>query len=202
MTSNAQCPGYNIPLFQPTRLEALHSRLKGVTPDSTQRRDELRVSEPIHDEHVREARDYWDSSDGEDHQWRHGEVAESSDRGSHDMEVNSLDVGGLLEEYLWCRKTRDWDENDAKNSTGSMKGSSTAQAYLFVVDFGTSGIDDRLQNLGIRYGGTGTVEQRDKAGCGSVAFFPTADRNNCGEESGPLKAATEAKYEPRNIKTL
>lgn len=197
MASNAQCPGYNIPLSQPTRLEALQSRLNGVTPDSTRRRDELRVSEPIQDDNVREVRDDWDSSDGVD-----GKVAESSDRGSDGTEVNNLDVGGLLEEYVCCRRTRDWDENDAKNSTGSTRGSSTSQAYLFVVDFGASGIDDRLQSLGIQYGGTGTVEQRDKAGCGSVAFFPTADRNNCGEENGPLKAATEAKYEPRNIETL
>ncbi|GAA3287230.1 hypothetical protein GCM10020218_050470 [Dactylosporangium vinaceum] len=107
MAANAHCPGYNIPLSQPTRLEALHSRLKGVTPDSTRRRDDLRVSEPIQDDNVRIVRDDWDSSDGVD-----GEVAESSDRGSDGMEVNSLDVGGLLEEYVWCRRTRDWDEND------------------------------------------------------------------------------------------
>ncbi|OJJ51945.1 hypothetical protein ASPSYDRAFT_52772 [Aspergillus sydowii CBS 593.65] len=143
MASNAQCPGYNIPLSQPTRLEALHSRLKGVTPDSTRRRDELRVSEPIQDDTVREVRDDWDSSDGVD-------VAESSDRSSDGTKVNSLDVGGLLEEY--------------------------AQR------------EDR--SLGIQYGGTGVVEQRDKAGRGSVAFFLAADRNSCGEENGPLKAAT------------
>ncbi|KAI3120542.1 hypothetical protein CBS147326_9426 [Penicillium roqueforti] len=93
MASNAQCPGYNIPLSQPTRLEALQSRLNGVTPDSTRRRDELRVSEPIQDDNVREVRDDWDSSDGVD-----GKVAESSDRGSDGTEVNNLDVGGLLEE--------------------------------------------------------------------------------------------------------
>jgi hypothetical protein len=49
-------------------------------------------------------------------------------------------------------------ENEVKNLTGSKKGSSTSQAYLLVVDFGTSGIDDRLQSLGIQYGGTGAVE--------------------------------------------
>ncbi len=124
MASNAQRPGYNIPLSQPTRLEALHSRLKGVTPASTRRRDELRVSEPIQDDNVREVRDGWDSSDGVD-----GEVAESSDRGSDGTEVNNLDVGGLLEEYVWCRRTRDWDENDAKNSTGSTRGSSTSRGF-------------------------------------------------------------------------
>lgn len=125
MASNAQCPGYNIPLSQPTRLEALHSRLKGVTPDSTRRRDKLRVSEPIQDDIVREVRDGWDSPDEVD-----GEVAESSDCGSDGTEVNNLDVGGLLEEYVWCRRTRDWDENDAKNLTGSTRGLSTSQAYL------------------------------------------------------------------------
>ncbi|KAL3468725.1 hypothetical protein BJX99DRAFT_107172 [Aspergillus californicus] len=99
MASNAHHRGYNIPLSQPSRLEALHSKLKGATPDySARRRDDLRVSKPIHDDNFREVRDDWDSSDGEDHQWRHGEVAESSDRGSDGMEVNSLDVGGLLEE--------------------------------------------------------------------------------------------------------
>jgi len=123
MASNAQCPGYNIPLSQPTRLEALHSRLKGVTPDPTRRRDDLRVSEPIQDDTVREVRDDWDSSDGVD-------VAESSDRSSDGTEVNNLDVGGLLEEYVWCRRARNRDENDAKNSTGSTRGSSTSQAYL------------------------------------------------------------------------
>ncbi|OJJ52122.1 hypothetical protein ASPSYDRAFT_95828 [Aspergillus sydowii CBS 593.65] len=98
MASNAHHRGYNIPLSQPSRLEALHSKLKGATPSySTRRRDNLRVSEPIHDGNIREVRDHW-GSDGEDHQWRQGEVAESSDRGSDGMEVNSLDVGGLLEE--------------------------------------------------------------------------------------------------------
>ena len=157
MAANAHCPGYNIPLSQPTRLEALHSRLKGVTPDSTRRRDDLRVSEPIQDDNVRIVRGDWDSSDGKD-----GEVAESSDRGSDlgsdGTEINNLDVGGLLEEYVSCRRSRDRYENDAKNSTGSTRGSSTLQAYLLVVDFGTSGIDDRLQSLGIQYGGTGAVE--------------------------------------------
>ncbi|KAI3105145.1 hypothetical protein CBS147333_7124 [Penicillium roqueforti] len=177
MASNAQCPGYNIPLSQPTRLEALHSRLKGVTPDSTRRRDKLRVSEPIQDDIVREVRDGWDSPDEVD-----GEVAESSDCGSDGTEVNNLDVGGLLEEL-----------NERIEYVTSLP---------LVMDFGTSGIDNRLQSLGIQYGGTGTMEQRDKTGCGSVAFIPTADRNNYGEESGLLKAATEAKYEPQNIKTL
>ncbi len=137
MASNAHHRGYNIPLSQPSRLEALHSKLKGATPSySTRRQDNLRVSEPIHDGNIREVRDHW-GSDGEDHQWRQGEVAESSDRGSDGMEVNSLDVGGLLEEYVWCRRTRDRDENDAKNLTGSKRGPSTSQAYLLVVDFGT-----------------------------------------------------------------
>jgi hypothetical protein len=49
-------------------------------------------------------------------------------------------------------------ENEVKNLTGSKKGRSTSQIYLLVVDFGTSGIDDRLQSLGIQYGGTGAVE--------------------------------------------
>ncbi|KAL4805714.1 hypothetical protein BDV18DRAFT_152451 [Aspergillus unguis] len=84
MASNAHHRGYNIPLSQPSCLEALHSKLKGATPSySTRRRDNLRVSEPIHDGNIRE-----------------GEVAESSDRGSDGMEVNSIDVGGLLEEAL------------------------------------------------------------------------------------------------------
>ncbi|OJJ51999.1 hypothetical protein ASPSYDRAFT_52625 [Aspergillus sydowii CBS 593.65] len=133
MASNAQFSGYNIPLSQPTRLEAFHSRLKGVTPDSTRRRDELRVSKPIQDDNVREVRDDWDSSDGVD-----GEVAESSDRGSDGMEVNSLDVGGLLEELK--------ERIEYVISLSPCRG-------LWNV-----GIDDQLQSLGIQYGGTGTVE--------------------------------------------
>jgi hypothetical protein len=101
MASHAHCRGHNMPLSQPTRLEAPGSRLKGVTPDSARRREDLRVAEPIHDDNVREGRDDWDSSDGNDSRWRHGEVAGGSDSGSDGMNVNSLDVSGLLEEYVW-----------------------------------------------------------------------------------------------------
>jgi hypothetical protein len=76
------------------------------------------------------------------------------------------------------------------NWTGSKSGSSTSQDLL-VVDFGTSGIDDRLQSFGIQYGGTGAVEQRGKSGSGSALAFPADDRNNCGKKSGLLKAATD-----------
>ncbi|KAL4861226.1 hypothetical protein BDV12DRAFT_191229 [Aspergillus spectabilis] len=151
MASNAHCRGRNMPLSQPTRLGAPGSRLKGVTPDSTRRREDLRVAEPIHDDNVREGRDDCDSSDGDDSRWRHGEVAGGSDSGFDGVNVNSLDVSGLLEEY--------------------------AQRA------------DR--SLGIQYGGTGAVEQRGKSGSGSALVFPADDRNNCGKESGPLKAATD-----------
>lgn len=59
--------------------------------------------------------------------------------------------------------------------TGSERELSTSPAYLPVMEFGTSGIDDRLQSLGIQYGGTGAVESRDKSGCGSALFFPAAN---------------------------
>lgn len=100
MASNAHLQGHNGPLSQPNRREALSSRLKGVMPDSTPQRKDLRIPESIHDDNVREGRNDWDSSDEEDNQWRHAEVAEGSDRGSDGIEVNSLDVRSLLEEYV------------------------------------------------------------------------------------------------------
>ena len=39
-----------------------------------------------------------------------------------------------------------------------LRTTSTPHAYLLAVDFGTSGIDNRLQSFGIQYAGTGTVE--------------------------------------------
>lgn len=157
MASNAHLQGHNEPLSQPNRLEALSSRLKGVTPDSTPQRNDLRIPESMHDDNVREVRNDWDSSDDEGNQWRHGKDAEGSDRGSDGIEVNNLDVSSLLEEYVSCRRTRD-RENETKDLTGSKRGSSTSHAYLLVVDFGMSGIDNRLQSFGIQYGGTGGVE--------------------------------------------
>lgn len=94
MASNAHRRGHNVPLSQPSRLEALRCRLNSVPPHSTRRRDDFRHSVPIHHDNVREVRDDWDSSDEEGKQRRHGEVAEGSDG----MEVNSLDVSSLLEE--------------------------------------------------------------------------------------------------------
>ncbi|KAL2801611.1 hypothetical protein BJX63DRAFT_426627 [Aspergillus granulosus] len=98
MASNANPRGHHMPLSQTTRLEAFRSILKGVTSDSTQQRDDFRISEPIHDDNVREVRDDWDSTDKEGNQWRHGKVAEGSDRGSDHIEIISLDVSSLLEE--------------------------------------------------------------------------------------------------------
>jgi hypothetical protein len=98
MASNAHSRGHNAPLSQQTRLEALRSRLKGATPDSTRRRDELRVSEPIQDDNFREVHGGWNSSDEAGNQWRHREFGHGSDHGSDGMEANSLDVSSLVEE--------------------------------------------------------------------------------------------------------
>ena len=103
MASITQSQGQNVPLSQMTRREALRSRLKGVTPDSTRQRNGLRIPESIHDENDREVRDDWDSSDEECNQWRYGEVAKGSGRSSDGIEVNSLDVSSLLKEYVSCR---------------------------------------------------------------------------------------------------
>jgi hypothetical protein len=100
MASNANARGHHMPLSQTTRLEAFRSILKGVRSDSTRQRDDFRSSEPIHDDDAREVRDHWESPDKEGNQWRHGKVAGGSDRGSDRIEVNSLDVSSLLEEYV------------------------------------------------------------------------------------------------------
>ena len=100
MASITQSQGQNVPLSQMTRREALSSRLKGVTPDSTRQRNGLRIPESIHDENDREVRDEWDSSGEEGNQWRYGEIAKGSGRGSDGIEVDGLDVSSLLEEYV------------------------------------------------------------------------------------------------------
>ncbi|KAL2839855.1 hypothetical protein BJX68DRAFT_258694 [Aspergillus pseudodeflectus] len=80
MASNANPRGYHMPVSQMTPLEAFRSILKGVTPDSTQQQDDFRISEPSHNDNVREI------------------FAEGSDCGLDCIEVNSLDVSSLLEE--------------------------------------------------------------------------------------------------------
>lgn len=98
MTPNADCRDHNVRLSQPSRLEALRSRLIGVTPDSTRPPDHFRVSEHIQDDNGSEVRDDWDSSVEEGNQRRHGKVAEGSDDDSDGMEIDSLDICRLLEE--------------------------------------------------------------------------------------------------------
>ena len=98
MTPNADCRDHNVQLSQPSRLEALRSRLMGVTPDTTWRRDAFRVSEHIQDDNIREVRDDWDFSVEGGNQRRHGEVAEGSDDDSDGTEIDSLDIRRLLEE--------------------------------------------------------------------------------------------------------
>lgn len=97
MASNAGHRGPNSPQSHLSRLETLRSRLKGVTPDSTWRRDEFRVSEPTHDNNVSDVPDDCDSDEGED-PWRDGEVAEDLDGELDGMEVKSVDVNCLLQE--------------------------------------------------------------------------------------------------------
>jgi hypothetical protein len=107
MASNANPRGHQMPLSQTTRLEAFRSVLKGVPSDSTVQRDDFRISELIHDGNVREVHDDWGSPDKEANQWRREKVAEGLDHGSDCVEVNSLDVSSLLEEYVWCRRIHD-----------------------------------------------------------------------------------------------
>ena len=140
MPSNTHSQGHNVPLSQMTRREALRSRLKGVTPDSTRQRNGLRIPESIHDDNVREVRDDWDSSDEEDNQWRHGEVAEGSNRGSDGIEVNSLDVSSLLKEYVSCRWIRD-RENETKALLIETGGKAAFQTFYI---FNQKKIDDKV----------------------------------------------------------
>lgn len=97
MASNADHRGHNTPLSHLSRLKTLRSRLKGATHDSTWRRDEFRVSEPIHGSNISDVPDDCDSDEGED-PWIHGEVAEDLDGELDGMEVKSVDVNGLLQE--------------------------------------------------------------------------------------------------------